>query len=293
VSAQGQAVAKPSVILKRGLLRIGVLSVLSPEAFSFDTAGYARDLSFEDPTEAVRREAKALRDQVDVLVALSHLGADGDARLAQAVPELDVVIGAHTGRALHVAETYGNTILAEAGRDGAFLGVLRLKLDDGHISGHSNRLISLDSSIPEDGSARAVVDEWKASQSEAFTATLAASEALAPEFRARSCGECHPRELSDWQESGHSQALATLASAGEDRNPSCWPCHSTGVRGQEARLPNVQCLACHDVGAVENGKHARLQEEPVQGDSCLPCHTPMRSPNFRFDRYRAFVAHAK
>ena len=48
-----------------------------------------------DPIETARREARALRDSADVIVALTHLSVDDDARLLTEVAEVDVVLGGH------------------------------------------------------------------------------------------------------------------------------------------------------------------------------------------------------
>ena len=48
-----------------------------------------------DPIETARREARLLRDSADVIVALTHLGVEDDARLVAEIPEIDVVLGGH------------------------------------------------------------------------------------------------------------------------------------------------------------------------------------------------------
>jgi 5'-nucleotidase / UDP-sugar diphosphatase len=48
-----------------------------------------------DPFEAARREATLLRDSADVLIALTHLSVDDDARLLSENPEVDAVLGGH------------------------------------------------------------------------------------------------------------------------------------------------------------------------------------------------------
>jgi len=292
-SAEGRPLGKSSLVVERGLVRVGVLSVLAPEAFALATEAYAKGVDLSDPIGAARAEGAALRARCDIVVALSHLGADGDRALAEAVPDIDVVIGAHTGRATHAAETVGHALMVEAGRDGAFLGVLRLRLDEGKLVGAGNRLISMDASIPEDGTVASIVSEHKAAQADAFAAVLAASERVGPEWRSESCGQCHATEYEQWQTTGHAQAIATLASDGEEKNPGCFPCHSSPVPGEEARLPNVGCTACHDVGPMENGAHTRVPAEPVAEAVCTACHTPMRSVNFRFDRYRPLAVHGR
>jgi 5'-nucleotidase len=50
---------------------------------------------FSDPLETARREAELLRDSADVVVALTHLSVEDDARLLAEAPAIDVVLGGH------------------------------------------------------------------------------------------------------------------------------------------------------------------------------------------------------
>jgi len=295
VSRAGDPLASRHIVLDRGLLRVGVFSVLAPEAFAFGTESYRRGLEIEDPMAAARREVTALRGEAgaDVVVALSHLGAERDRELARTVPGIDVVIGAHTGRATHVAETEGMTTLVEAGRDGQFLGVLHLALKEGAVESARNRLVLLDDSAGRDDAVQAIVADYKRAQEAVFADELAAAETIGGEFRPASCGACHATEYEQWRSTGHGHAMATLASVGEERNPDCWRCHSAPVAGADGRrLQEVHCLACHDVGEITDQGHAPAAGRPVAEGSCLPCHTPLRSPNFVWDTYRPFVVHS-
>ncbi|HQK94823.1 MAG TPA: thioredoxin domain-containing protein [Armatimonadota bacterium] len=294
LSRAGEPLASRHIVLDRGLLRIGVFSVLAPEAFAFGTESYRRGIEIEDPISSARREAHVLRGEAgaDVVVALSHLGAERDRELARMVPGIDVVIGAHTGRATHAEESEGTTILVEAGRDGQFLGLLHLTLKDGAVESARNRLVLLDDSAGRDEAVQAIVADYKGAQEATFAGELAAAETIGTEFRPASCGACHAAEYEQWRSTGHGHAMATLASVGEERNPDCWQCHSAPVAGAGGlRLQEVHCLACHDVGGITAQGHDPAAGKPVETRACLPCHTPLRSPNFEWDRYRPFVAH--
>lgn len=48
-----------------------------------------------DPLETARHEAQLLRDSADVIIALTHLSVDDDARLLAQIPEVDLVLGGH------------------------------------------------------------------------------------------------------------------------------------------------------------------------------------------------------
>ncbi|HEX3157568.1 MAG TPA: bifunctional metallophosphatase/5'-nucleotidase [Gemmatimonadaceae bacterium] len=69
-------------------VRIGFIGVVI-------TANRPAWVRLAEPLATAADAARRLRDSVDVLVALTHLSVDDDARLAAEVPELDLVLGGH------------------------------------------------------------------------------------------------------------------------------------------------------------------------------------------------------
>ena len=96
----------PSVVLDAQGLRVGVIGVANPASPS----GLARadnpyGIELVATATAVQSEIDRLRPEVDILVALSHLGLDGDQRLISGTTGLDVVLGGHDHLALGPALT--------------------------------------------------------------------------------------------------------------------------------------------------------------------------------------------
>jgi 2',3'-cyclic-nucleotide 2'-phosphodiesterase (5'-nucleotidase family) len=54
------------------------------------------DYLFEDPVETARALVPRLREEADVVVALTHIGLQRDQNLAVEVPGIDLIIGGHT-----------------------------------------------------------------------------------------------------------------------------------------------------------------------------------------------------
>jgi 5'-nucleotidase len=69
-------------------VRVGIVGVVIPS----NRPPWVR---IADPLVTARDAARRLRDSVDVLVALTHLGVADDARLAALAPEYDVILGGH------------------------------------------------------------------------------------------------------------------------------------------------------------------------------------------------------
>ncbi len=92
------------------------------------TAGMlARKVSaylFDDPLLTAASLVPQLRKEYkpDLLVALTHIGIAQDRRLAQNVPGIDLIIGGHTHVVLEQGERIGDTLIAQAGSHGRFVG---------------------------------------------------------------------------------------------------------------------------------------------------------------------------
>ena len=154
-------------VIERGGMRFGIFGLLGKEA-QFYTGG-AGAVKFADPIEVAREMVKALRDteKVDVIIALSHggmeKGKDGrftdgeDVRIAVAVPDIDVVIGAHSHTALYEpVMVNGRTPVVQTGKYGENLGELVISLNGGKLTVDSYQLIPADDTIAGD---RGIADE--------------------------------------------------------------------------------------------------------------------------------------
>lgn len=149
----------PYAIVGRGGIRFGLVGAVTNYEGPGHPAGNASSfagLRFPDPQQAARRYADELRGKVDVLVLVSHMGDDRDLELlADGVP-YDLVIGGHT----HVLRdtTVNGTLLTQAGKNLANVGVTTIRLRGRRIAQIDYRTVSLDgySEAPE---YRALVDE--------------------------------------------------------------------------------------------------------------------------------------
>ena len=95
---------RPSVVLDARGLRVGVIGVANPTSPSgLHRTDNPYGIELVATASAVQAEIDRLRPEVDLLVALSHLGLDGDQRLIADTTGLDVVLGGHQHLALDAA----------------------------------------------------------------------------------------------------------------------------------------------------------------------------------------------
>jgi len=119
--------AKAGMIQELPTGKVGIFGLTAPYYELYDLLGW----SIENPLEAAAREIEALRDQVDVLICLSHLGFYQDEELAERFPELDLIIGAHTHHVLDDGVVKNGVLIAQAGKYGQYAGEIYLNTDTG------------------------------------------------------------------------------------------------------------------------------------------------------------------
>ena len=70
-----------------------------------------------------------LRDEVDILIGLTHIGIADDRRLAEAVDFFDVIIGGHSHTTIATPEIVNGTPIASTGSNANNIGILDITLD--------------------------------------------------------------------------------------------------------------------------------------------------------------------
>jgi 5'-nucleotidase / UDP-sugar diphosphatase len=160
------------IVIERGGIRFGIFGVLGKEAQFYTTGAGAA--SFSDAIETAKQMVKVLREteKVDVIICLSHggveKGKDGrftegdDVRVANAVPDIDVVIGGHSHTELKEAIIVnGRTPVVQTGLEGRNLGELVITLDGEKLTVVSYRLYPVDDTIAGDYAIAAEIDKLK------------------------------------------------------------------------------------------------------------------------------------
>jgi len=82
-----------------------------------------------EPMQTTAEWVGFLKDQVDVLIVLSHLGLRYDQQMAQTIPGIDLIFGAHTHHLLEQPQVIGQTFLLAAGCYGQYVGEVEIAYD--------------------------------------------------------------------------------------------------------------------------------------------------------------------
>lgn len=114
----GSAPLPSSLSLEMAGLRIGVFGVMVPMVTERMVAKAASQFLWSDPILVARQVAEELRHQVDLLIALTHIGFAKDKELAAMVPSIDLILGGHSHTVLDEPAMVGRTAIGQTGSHG-------------------------------------------------------------------------------------------------------------------------------------------------------------------------------
>jgi 5'-nucleotidase/UDP-sugar diphosphatase len=146
-------------------VRIGLIGV----TIDSNPASY---VSYRDPIETAREGVRALKGKVDILVAVTHLNLAQDQKLAETVPEIDLILGGHEHENIQQWRGSDFTPLfkADANVRTVYIHNLRYDSKTRRLQVES-RVQPLTDEIPSDSPTDKVVKEWLDRGFQAFRAS--------------------------------------------------------------------------------------------------------------------------
>jgi sulfur-oxidizing protein SoxB len=159
--ASGERVFRPALITERRGVKVAFVGITDIGASRRQPPTHFRGMDTAR-TQGLRDFVKDLRarERPDLVVAISHTGLTIARQLSRDIPELDVMLSAHSHERTAHEIMEGNVIVVEPGCFGSFLGRIDLILKPGGFAHHAFRLIPvLASRYDEDPHMKARVDK--------------------------------------------------------------------------------------------------------------------------------------
>lgn len=122
-----------SKVLDISGLRLGVVGAMVPIITDSMATKVASAYLWDDPIAAATEAANTLRGNVDLLVAITHVGFRRDLELAEACPALEMIFGGHSHTVLQEPARVGNTWIVQGGSHGRWVGRYRFEPGQGLI----------------------------------------------------------------------------------------------------------------------------------------------------------------
>ena len=142
--ADGTTLLTPYVIKTINGVKVALFGLATPETLYKTNPNNVAGLTFEDPAVTAKAMVAELTGKADVIVALAHLGIEGDytsRKLAQAVPGIDVILDGHSHSVLN--ETVNGVLIAQTGYYDKGLGITTLVLKDGRLDQTGSTLYTM------------------------------------------------------------------------------------------------------------------------------------------------------
>jgi 5'-nucleotidase len=114
-------------------LRVGVFGVMVPMVTERMKSRAASAYLWDPPLDVAATMAQQLRAQVDVLIALTHIGHREDLKLAEQAHGIDIVLGGHSHTVLESPVKINQTWICQGGSHARFAGLY--KWESGELTG--------------------------------------------------------------------------------------------------------------------------------------------------------------
>jgi 2',3'-cyclic-nucleotide 2'-phosphodiesterase (5'-nucleotidase family) len=165
VDARGASITgKPYVIKTMGGIRVAIIGVVLGDLVNLTSADSVAPFHVLPVVETVRKYARELRDQSDVIIVLGHIHDVQEVRaILQEVPEVSVVVAGHTHKGYPEMMNVDGRIAVLVNGYGTQLGRLDLKVDLGSKKLRSAewKKIPIDATIQPDPQVAREVAKWE------------------------------------------------------------------------------------------------------------------------------------
>jgi 5'-nucleotidase/UDP-sugar diphosphatase len=132
-NVRGMEGLKPYVIKELEGIKVAVIGVVTEDTPVSTSPKNVMGLEFLSPFSVTEKYIRELRDRVNLIVVLSHIGFSVDRKLAEGVKGIDVIVGGHSHTRVAKPVRIGGTLIAQAWEHGKALGVLDLTVQNGKL----------------------------------------------------------------------------------------------------------------------------------------------------------------
>ena len=154
-----QSLVKPYIIESEHGLKIAVIGLIAPNLKTL--VNNLKDVEVLDPVETTREMVKQVNSNVDMIIVLSHMGIYQDIKLAEKVPEIDVIVGGHTHTLLKHPKVFNKTgdktLVIQDGEFGVNLSRLDVSIKHKKLQNYYYSLIPVNKEIVADSHIKSEV----------------------------------------------------------------------------------------------------------------------------------------
>jgi len=298
---RGEMIFPSTAIANTASFAVRICGVIAPEAllfFPMDIRGW-----FEiKPWREALAEMTIQVEGNEFIVLLSHSGLSVDREIAEAFPQIDVIIGGHSQSKLEEPLIIGKTLIIQTPGSGRFVGRLDLKLtNNADLENYQYSLVPMTPELPSDTNITRIIEDYEHAF---FTDKIPRPHipVYPDSFEVASaevCRRCHEWQYQQWQETPHAHAFEIIVERRKIYNPGCLSCHTTGFghdsgyvcQDDTPQLINVSCIECHYSLPGHRANPHIIKPIPISKETCVRCHNNRNSPDFNYEKYILEVLH--
>ncbi len=160
----------PSYIIKEvDGIKVGIFGVSTPETAYKTHPKNVEGLTFADPVAQAKAAVAELQGKVDIIIALAHLGTEGEytsTKVAAEVAGIDLIVDGHSHDVLKDGQAAGDTLIVSAGEYGKYVGVVELTVKANKVTSKKASLVDFETASKgaADEAVMKVINEVKAAQ---------------------------------------------------------------------------------------------------------------------------------
>ncbi|MEM9235785.1 MAG: cytochrome c family protein, partial [Verrucomicrobiota bacterium] len=263
------------------------------------------------------RHLPELKEQSDIIVALTFADESAMNLLAKSYFELDLILGGDVGQPAQELTQANESLIGFTTNEGRTVASFSATISAGtapHLAAPVYDVQLLWDNIPQHPELRQMVVDYRKQirETELDVDRPAADDpnaipgvgSTATYVGSAACQSCHQEDHAIWEKTGHAKAFKTLVRLGADADPHCIKCHTVGFGepsgyrreyGAE-KLVDVTCESCHGpasehVDEMTSGKPKRFKFRPLGAADCTKCHYGEFSRPFVWDEFWPKVKH--
>lgn len=144
-------------------LKMTVVSVIetSSDGLPSTHPDKLKNIAFYDPVKTILKY-RNLRNDCNVFIGLTHTGVQTDIKIAEQMPELDVILGGHSHTRIDTGMVVNNVLITQSESTLKYLGQTTIIVKGGKVVSKSNKLIDLSKLNDKDEEVYKLIEEYKA-----------------------------------------------------------------------------------------------------------------------------------
>jgi len=138
---------KPYIVLNAGKdIHIAVLGIIELNDKGIPDTHPAKVAGIKFSNGLIKaREYAGLKKKYGILIGLTHLGVETDVKLADNMPEFDLIIGGHSHTLIEKPMMRNGVMIVQAGSNLKYIGKTTLEIENGHVTARSDEVIPITS----------------------------------------------------------------------------------------------------------------------------------------------------